>query len=1369
MKEHAQQKVASAPGDPQAVARSTLNFPVVGIGASAGGLQAVARFLAQVPADSGMAFVVVIHLSPDHESHAASVLQRATPMPVSQVVGPTRLEAGRVYVIPPGKDLVLSDNHLCLSDLPPGAGQRAQIDTFFRTLADAHRNRAFGIVLSGAGSDGSVGLARIKEQGGVTLAQQPQDAEYASMPRCAIDTGKVDLVLPVEDMPQKLLDLWTNAHAIQLPLSADEPVDAKPGPGRDDDETDLQALHRIISELKQRTGHDFRPYKRATVLRRIGRRMQVVARPNLHAYLDYLLQTPDEAPLLLSDLLIGVTDFFRDREAFEALERDIIPQLFADASCDTIRVWSAACSTGEEAYSLAMLLCEQAAVRSGRVRPRVFASDIDAAAIARARRGLYPEAIAADVTPGRLHQYFTQAGEYYQVRNEIREKVLFTQHNLLRDPPFSHQHLIVCRNLLIYLDWNIQRVVLQMFHFALLPGGFLFLGSAESADACPELFRVVDKKNRIYQAVAAPRAKRYSPASRLVDAAPSSAQDEASGYAEIQRWLVERFAPPSLIVSRDSRILRMSGDAGRYLRPVAGEPSRELLSAIHPSLRDGLRSALLKAFETDASVSQTLAVTLDEGPVELALLVRPFQQSGRTLAVILFQATAADDTTAARLGSEGKRTFDEDFVAQLERELRGTREQLQSSTEGAFLSSEELMASNEELQAINEELRSATEELEARREELQLLNEELQLANQDLRAEIEQSAKINDDLRNLIASSGVATLFIDRAMRLKWFTPRATDLFDLTVDDTGRPVLEVSHRLDYAQMRADIGQVFESLGQVEREVRSDDGRCFIARLLPYRTLEDRIDGAVLTFIDITARREAERKLHEEEQLMRLVADSTRDYAIITMDLQGTVTSWNRGAELTFGYSQDEMLGQSADVVFLREDREAGAAQQERDRALQDGRAEDERWHYRKGGERFYCSGIVTPLGLEEPRGFVKICRDLTIRKQQELAQETELERSQSLSQRKDQFFAMISHELKHPLNLVQLNAELLSRLPVISRSTMMSKSCQAILQAVRSQALIIDDLLELSRAHTGKLKLTLTPVDLDQVIGEIINGVHNELLESKLELDYEPCAEPFILEADHTRVEQIIWNLISNALKFTPRGGQIGLKLQREENMVRVDVTDTGCGIDPANLPYIFDVFDQAEGRPAARTKEGLGIGLALVKELTEAHGGWVEAASEGGGKGSRFSVWLPLLTQTAEQEPTRTDENRDGRLGGVRILLVDDSPDVLETLQMLLEIEGAWVLTANSGQQALELLPHGPFDLLISDIGMPGMDGHQLIEAVRKRLDDPPPGIALTGFASQEDIKRATSAGFARHLGKPVSFDALIDAAEAVVGGREG
>ncbi|MBA1274026.1 CheR family methyltransferase [Stutzerimonas azotifigens] len=1362
MKEQVQQKVASVPKNQKAVARSTLSFPVVGVGASAGGLQAVSRFLEHMPANSGMAFVVVIHLSPDHQSHASSILQRATRMPVNQVTGTTRLEADKVFVIPPGKHITMSDGHLRLSDLERSVGRRAQIDTFFRTLADAHQNRAFGIILSGSGADGSVGLARIKEQGGVTLAQSPNDAEYEFMPRCAIDTGKVDLVLPVVDMPRKLLDIWSNARVIHLPQPAGEQITAEPEPSRDDVEADQQTLRRIIAELHLRTGHDFRHYKQATVLRRIERRMQVVMKSDLCAYGDYLLQEPDEARLLLSDLLIGVTNFFRDRQAFEALERDVIPQLFEDKSCDEIRVWSAACSTGEEAYSLAMLLCDQAAVESRPARLQVFASDIDGDAIVRARRGLYPEAIVADVSPTRLRQFFSKEREYYQIRPEVRDKVLFAQHNLLRDPPFSRLDLIVCRNLLIYLDRDIQRVVLQMFHFALRPGGFLFLGGSETAEACPELFSVVDKKNRIYRANSGLRREvRTAPTHREEStAAAPRRQSESPVYGEIHRWLLERFAPPSIIVSRDGAILHLSEGAGVYLRHVPGEPSHDLLKVIHPSLKTILRNALFQAFETDTSISHTLQVTLDDRPLDLSLLVRPFKENGRGLAAILFQAAGDDEATAARLRIEGERALE------LERELQGTRDELQSSAEHASVSSEEFMASNEELQAVNEELRSATEELEASREDLQRLNEELQMVNQDLRAEIEQSAKTNDDLSNLIASAAVATVFIDRGMRIKWYTPRATEVFKLIPTDAGRPILDVSHRLDYEQLAADIGQVFESLSPVEREVPGHEGRCYIARLLPYRTLEDRIDGAVLTFIDITARREAERKLHEEEQLMRLVAESTCDYAIITMDLDGTVTSWNRGAELTFGYSQAEMLGRSADIIFLPEDLEAGAAQGERDRALQGGRAEDERWHQRKDGGRFYCSGIMTPLGVDEPRGFVKICRDLTVRKQQELAQETELERSQSLSQRKDQFFAMISHELKHPLNLVQLNAELLARLPVISRSTMMSKSCKAILQAVRSQALIIDDLLELSRAHTGKLKLTLTPVDLNQLIGEIINSIHNELLESKLELDYEPRTEPFILEADHTRVEQIIWNLVSNALKFTPRGGQIALKLQRDEEMARVDVTDTGCGIDPASLPYIFDVFDQAEGRPAARTKEGLGIGLALVKELTEAHGGRVEAASEGRGKGSRFSVWLPLLKQTSEQEPPQVDDARDGRLSGVRILLVDDSPDVLETLQLLLEIEGASVLTANSGQAALECLGQGPFDLLISDIGMPGMDGHQLIEAVRKRLDDPPPGIALTGFASQEDVKRATGAGFARHLGKPVSFDALIDAAEAVVRG---
>lgn len=1349
---------------------SHLPFPVVGLGASAGGLQALIRFFEATPEHSGMAYVVVMHLSPDHESHAGDILQKATDMPVLQIDKPVPLQADHVYVIPPGKYLTMNDGYLRLSEPDRRHGRQVAIDLFFRTLADVHQHHAFGIVLSGAGADGSVGLVRVKEQGGVTLVQDPQQAEYDSMPNSAIATGQIDFVLPVEEMPARIVQLWREMRRTRVPGD----------PGEDDDQVvdssptraDLAAMREIIASLRARTGHDFKHYKRATILRRMERRMQVNGQPNLQAYRDLLRDRPEETQALLGDLLIGVTNFFRDPEAFEALEREVIPELFGhDGSpANEVRVWCAGCSTGEEAYSLAMLLCQQSAVQSSGAKLQVFATDIDERAISTARIALYPESIVTDVPSDRLQQFFVRESRYFRVRKEVREKVLFAQHSLLRDPPFSRLDLISCRNLLIYLDRSVQQDILRMFHFALRPGGYLMLGSSESADACPDLFTPVDKKNRLYRA-------RIGALSRHTPIMPSEGflrpteplrsppeVRRRGSFAELHQQVLELYAPPSMIVNRALDIVHMSDRAGHFLRYAGGEPTHNVLKLIAPELRLELRTALFQAIHSKSSVEARRAqVERDGRPLQVNMVVRPFtDEQGQDYILVLFDEV---DCTLAE-PQEPRDPHTDRLIAQLEDELQRTKEQLQATIEQAETSTEELKASNEELQAINEELRSATEELETSKEELQSINEELTTVNHELKAKVEETSKINDDLQNLIASTDIATVFVDRGLRIKWYTPRATDIFSIIASDAGRSLLDITHRLAYPELADDAAKVFESLGQIEREVRSRDGRWYIARLLPYRTNEDRIDGAVLTFIEITARRQAEEKLREEEELMRLVADSTSDYAIITMDTEGLVTSWNRGAERIFGHTQAEVIGKSADVIFLEEDRMAGAAARECERALAEGRAEDERWHRRKDGTHLYCSGVVSPLGNGEVRGYVKIARDLTQRKRQEMAQETKLERSKASSLRKDQFFAVVSHELKHPLNLIQLNAELLSRIPVIRGSASMNKAAQAILQGVRSQAQIIDDLLDVSRVRTGKLKLKRTAVELDQVIDDILRSVRSDIDEAGLHVDFIGPAEGGpTLDADSCRVEQIAWNLINNAVKFTPAGGQVTIRCEVDGTFARLDVSDDGRGIDPEFLPLIFDLFGQADGH-ALRHKDGLGIGLALVRQLAEAHGGRVQAYSEGSGRGTRFSVWLPLLEVAPAKETTPAAD--DESLVGTCILLVDDSPDVRETLQALLELEGATVVTAGSGPEALERLDAQGFDLMLSDIGMPGMDGHQLMEAVRARPHFADlPGIALTGYGSADDVKRASEAGFDGHLGKPVSFEALVAKVREVLAAR--
>ena len=1375
------------------LARSTLEFPVVGIGASAGGIQALMTFFEHMPNDCGMAFVVIMHLSPKHESNVDKIIQNVTKMPVLQVTQAVAIERNRIYVIPPALDLSMNDGYLRLQQPERERGPQVAIDLFFRALADVHHSHAVGIVLSGSGADGSVGLSRIKEQGGVTLAQAPDDAEYESMPSSAIETGMVDIVLPVAEMPQRLVELSQNLQVLLArkdplsPLSDIEEKDIPEGEveyaqAHTQSKPNELALREILAALRSRTGHDFRHYKQATVLRRIERRMQVNALRDMPSYARHLQSHPEETPALLADMLIGVTNFFRDREAFEALERDIIPLLFEqkqDTDDKSLRVWSAACSTGEEAYSLSMLLADQAEVSGvrGDIQLQVFATDIDDRALETARAGTYPEAIVTDVPPARLRQYFVKEQNHFRMQKELRERILFARHNILRDPPFSRLDLISCRNLMIYLDRDIQVEVLRMFHFALNPGGYLFLGSSETADACSQLFTPVNKKNRIYRAKDVGSSLRRAPTGPFQGFALSIPprpplnepyrRNKKFSFADVHQRALEQYAPPSVIVNHEGEIVHMSDKAGSFLRYVGGEPSLNLTTLIHPQLRLELRTALYQAAHTGKSVeARRVRLERDGRNFYVNMVVRPFRdnEAGSEYMLVLFDEVEAcmDSSTLEHPDTK------DSVLTQLEAELQQTKEQLQITMEHSETSTEELRASNEELQAINEELRSATEELETSKEELQSINEELTTVNFELKTKVDETSKINDDLQNLISSTDIATVFVDRKMRIKWFTPRARDIFNVIGNDAGRSLLDITHRLDYPLLHQDAAEAFGELHLVEREVHNrNNDRWYLARFLPYRTLDDRIQGAVLTFIDVTDRRRAEAQLQDGEAHMRRLAQSTKGYGIITLDCNGIITTWNRGAEAIFGYTEMEAIGKCIDMIYTQADRDAGVPEAERKRALEQGQASDERWHLRRDGSQCFFSGLVNPLVDNDGTviGFAKIARDLTEEKQQNFNQQNELESIQAANLQKDQFFAVLSHELKHPLNLIQLNTDLLARSQAAKNSQSLRKATQSIQNAVRSQSRIIDDLMDVSRIRTGKLKLQFSTLNYQEVLRGI-EAVFAPLAQAEnVTFDSYKPEQPIYIHADPTRLDQIIWNLLNNAWKFTKGGERICMQLERDGELARLDVIDTGEGISADFLPKVFDMFGQADMQHAQRSKHGLGIGLALVKQLVEAHGGRIEAFSEGIGRGARFSIWLPIHLQTELELSELGSGAEIGGLAGIRILLVDDSPDILETMCELLESEGAKVTTADGGAQGIELAEQALFDVIVSDVGMPQIDGHKMMTAIRGGTTNAQtPSIALTGYGTLRDVEKAKSAGFTLHLRKPIDLQALIDAVTQAV-----
>src|SRR5438270_8496775 len=924
---------------------------VVGLGASAGGIAVLRQFFEQMPANSGLAFVVVMHLSPEHESNLAAVIQTTTSMPVVQVQREVKVQPNRVYVIPPNKHLSMEDSTLSLREPQQARGKRIAIDLFFRTLAQAYGQRAVCVLLSGTDSDGVIGLKHVKAQGGVTIAQDPSEAEYDIMPRAAINTGMVDWVLRAEQMPPKLIEFVQNERRIQLPPESPpgekkDSLEEKGAPGgkivahQTHDPDDESELRETLSYLTTQTGHDFSHYKRATVLRRIARRLQVNSLEDIPSYLVFLRSHADEPRALLHDMLIGVTHFFRDQAAFSALEGNV-PQLFTGKSPgDQVRAWVPGCATGEEAYSIAMLLCEQAERLDSPPVIQIFATDIDEEAVQDARDGVYPMTIEADVSQERLRRFFLRDRGRYRVKKEIRELVLFAPHDVLKDPPFSHLDLISCRNLLIYLKRQAQQSVFDIFHFALRAGGLLFIGASESVEEAQTLFSPIDRMNRLYVRRSVPRPGWVAPTlplrvprgavretvlppkpllpamhpTKIDTVADSTSDSTAAGeerrallFGELHLKLLEQYGPPSVVINAAHDIVHLSEHAGRYLQFGGGEPSANLMKLVHPQIGIELRTAIFRAHRQSENVTvNNIPLELDGNTELLNLHVRPVggSDAAEGFTLVIFEKASGPMPAEAQPAQR-----DESLTQDLEAELQELEAELQQVKEQHETSGEELKASNEEVRAMNEELRSASEELETGKEELQSVNEELITVNQELKSNVEELSRANSDLQNLMAATDIGTIFLDRRLSVKRFTPRVQDVFNLIPADVGRPLSDITHRLKYDELAEDAAKVLRDLGTIECEVQNNAGAWFLARIGPYRTLEDKIDGVVMTFVDITRRKLSEEKLSWQAALVA----SSHD-AIISCSREWKVVTWNEAAERLFGYKEAEVIGR--DIKFL---------------------------------------------------------------------------------------------------------------------------------------------------------------------------------------------------------------------------------------------------------------------------------------------------------------------------------------------------------------------------------------------------------------------------------------------------------------------
>ena len=1178
----------------------------------------ISQILRTFPEGSGLALVVRC----DAEAQAAEILRGSSALPVTEVRGRSRIEANRVFVIPSGCDGAFRNDGLVVVQ---AGDPRNAVDKLLRSLGDEHGGHGIAVLLDGHGvSDGALGLKRLKEVGGLAIAQVPDgDGDDDDITDPASTPGMIDLVLPLSEIGPRLATLGRSPPDVVLAGDPSADDDA----ARRGVEDVVDTLHEILVLMRIRSGHDFGSYKRATLFRRVSRRIQVCQCASIAAYHQYLHDHPGEAAYLLRDFLISVTNFFRDRAAFEALARAAIPRMFANkTSADQVRVWVPGCATGEEAYSIGILLSEHASRLRDPPQLQIFATDIDEEALAEARMGRYPGTISVDVSAERLQRFFSIDGDHYRVSKELRELVLFSPHNVLRDPPFSRLDLISCRNLLIYLNREAQERVLSVFHFGLQPDGFLFLGSSESAESTM-LYSGVDPKHRLF--VRRPTTPRH-----LNDAIVTNGRWEPTGLVPVpaapvveraaagllHHQLVERYAPPSLLVNEELDILHISERAGQLLQVSGGEPSRQLLRLIHPALRPDLRAAIYAARQHERGTDTRVVRFDDHGRARaIEVRVRAAQQPELSPGTLLIWFDELEPSPTVAANGPAADAVLEPVMRELEEEMRRTRDQLRSTIEQYEASLEEVKASNEELQAINEELRSATEELETSKEELQSVNEELTTLNHELKLKVDEVSHANSDLQNLMTSTDIGVVFLDRALNIKRFTPRVQDLINVIPSDVGRPLAHLTHRLVTDDLPQLAQSVLHTLRTVEREVQSRDGRRYLARLLPYRSLEDRIGGVVLTFVEVSdlrdavdARRRSEAALAASEERLQL-ALRTAPMLVVSLDEQLHIT-WGyvlgKGLELDeTGASLFSKLLAPADADRFAEIarevlRDHGGQRTELDLTI-------------RGEVRTYDFRIE-----RDEQGVTAVGFDITPSKLAEAA-------LRDADRRKDEFLATLSHELRNPLTPLKVALDVAKLAG--GDPPKLERALGIIERQVGQLGQLVDELLDLSRITQGKIELEQAALDPVRVVEAALEATRPALQQRDHQISIELPEGACRVVGDLARLTQVLTNLLLNAAKYTPRGGHIALALaaDRERDRLAIHIRDDGDGIAPELLPQIFEIFVQCRDA-TGRSLGGLGLGLNLARRLVELHGGTISASSAGPGQGSEFVVELPLATGRA-------------------------------------------------------------------------------------------------------------------------------------------
>ncbi|ALG91739.1 hypothetical protein TQ29_02230 [Actibacterium sp. EMB200-NS6] len=1121
------------------------NIPICAIGASAGGVKALRHLFSQLPEDLGLAYVIIVHLSPEHPSVLAQIIGGCTGMPVHQVNDTPELCANHVYVIAPDEELVIEGDNVHARDFTEPRGRRAPVDVFFRSVASA-RGDGMAVILSGAGDDGSSGVRAIQEAGGVVFAQEPSEAEFSAMPQNAIATGVVSFIAPLSTLAERISEVARSKEAVR---SLDQ-------------DSASNDLRRIVAFLRARTGHDFSSYKRATVMRRVLRRMQVCRITDLREYGEYVRTAPEEAQELFGDLLISVTQFFRDEDHFKCLTTKVLSPLVEDAGSlqQDVRVWSVGCATGEEAYSLAIILLEEAEKLKVCPQIQIFASDLDEGALGTAREGRYPKSIAADVSEERLSRFFVDERTHYRVRKEVRGIVLFASHSVLKDPPFMRLDLIVCRNLLIYLERALQEQLLNLFHYGLKSNGCLFLGSAESADPATRFFAIIDREARIFRAKATGRRQMpalphvstedvYRPGGRPVDAAQSRQPVPAETHARA----LETNAPPSVLVDESGQILHLSPNVGRFILHPAGSFSSKLSDVVRPELRLDLKVGLDRAFLGKSGLlTHPVPIDIDGDRRRVAMQISrvPSTDSRPARGLVLFLDAGpalSDDTTA-----EERLASDSDDMRGLISELEAAQEALVVSRAEHETAIEDLRAANEELQSINEEYRSTSEELETSKEELQSMNEELQTVNAELKSKLDNISTAHSDLRNLTMATEIGTLFLDSKLRIRMFTPPTADLFNITDMDVGRNITDFTHRLRHDGIEDEARRVLRDLTMVEAEVQSQDGRWFMMRLRPYRTVEDRIEGVVLSFIDVTSRRETERRLQSSQQEYQDLFNSIDEaFSVLEVLFDGTDTVTDcRFLEVNEAFHRqtglDAPVGKTAREIVpdLEQDwyETLGRISMTR---------EAERFEAPARALGRYFEAYIFPVGTVNERKLGILFRDISDRKRAETHQE------------------MLKHELSHRVKNTLAVVQALARQPSTEGRTV---------EDYRDQ--LVGRIRALAHAHDQLLETDWKVADLGR-LAEATLSVYGRPGDGRLDLDGPSVA---LSPRQALSLALVLHELGTNAAKYGA--------LSNEEG--RLQVTWKIGGAD--NDRRAFLIWRERDG-PRVAASASSGFGMKLIEQ----------------------------------------------------------------------------------------------------------------------------------------------------------------------------